>query len=59
MIGAKRSSTLMNLEPVITLCLAYYLFKDALQASQIVGVALVIGSVFSSQVYNAKLANMS
>jgi len=47
MIGSLRTSLLMNLEPVSSVILGYLLLSQSLNATQLLGVALVIGAIVS------------
>ena len=49
LIGALRTSMIMNLEPVATIVLAVLLLGERLTAQQLVGGALVIGAVLAMQ----------
>ncbi|MGF1611398.1 MAG: EamA family transporter, partial [Kiloniellales bacterium] len=49
MIGALRTSMIMNLEPVATIGLAVLLLGESLTAQQLVGAALVLGAVAVAQ----------
>ncbi len=47
--GPVRFATLMNMEPVITICLAFMLLGETLTVLQFIGAALVIGAVAVAQ----------
>ena len=49
MIGATRAAMTSNVEPVVTLALAWPILGDALGPWQIAGALLVVGAVFHSQ----------
>ena len=49
LIGALRTSMIMNLEPVATIVLAVLLLGERLTAQQLAGGALVIGAVLATQ----------
>ena len=49
LIGSVRAATIMNLEPVATIGLAFVILGERLTAWQLVGAALVVGAVVAAQ----------
>lgn len=59
LIGSMRTSLLMNLEPVSSVLLGYLLLSQALDALQLVGVALVITAIVFIEGGHAAAAKLS
>ena len=49
-IGVGKANAFTNLIPVITAIIAYFVLKEALNVNKIVGISLVIGGLFLSQI---------
>ena len=53
-IGANRASVFTNIIPVITAILAFYMLNESLEFIKIIGILVVIGGLFISQIKFSK-----
>ena len=54
-LGVSRASIFSNLIPVITAVVSFFVLKEMFSTNKIVGIVMVIGGVFLSQIGNIKL----